>query len=128
MATDLRHSRGTVLVGSTRSIVRAHLRSMLTAWGFAVIECSATEAALAAVARAEVQLALVDVELVSSEGQDLTSRFASARPGMRLVLLNPEDGDVELSKDSASRVVGTVGRPLSPRKMDRVVTAVFGPL
>lgn len=128
MPTPLRHARGTVLVAATESTVRGHLRSLLTAWGFDVLECSASAAALDVVGHYPVELALVDVRLAPPGADELIPALLARRAALRVVFLDSDDGEAQLSGDAAARLLGTIGRPLAPRKLDRVVSLVFGAL
>lgn len=82
--------------------------------------------ALAAVKRMPVGLAFVDVELDGSGAETLIRSLLEARAELRVTLISPGDDALDLGEDRADRVPGSVGRPLSVERLDRVIELVFG--
>jgi DNA-binding NarL/FixJ family response regulator len=128
MVQDVRAARGTVLVAAAEPTVRGHLRSLLTAWGFLVFECSTDAAALAAVRSRAIDLAILDTQMGTGEGPDFVSTLLESNPRLRIAMLDRYDGESSINGDPKARVIGTIGRPLSAKKMDRAISFVFGDL
>ena len=80
-----------ILVADDDAAIRASLRLLLRQRGYDVLEAATADAALAAAARAEVELVLQDMNFSRStggeEGLDLLRRLRAARPELPVVLL-----------------------------------------
>jgi CheY-like chemotaxis protein len=111
----------TVLVVDDEPLVRRALGRALTTRGFAVVEASSGDEALAAIAArgGKVDLLLTDVILGEMRGTELVRRFREACPGKPALLMSgyPEDRFAE----EAEACEGYLQKPVVPDALVRAV-------
>jgi two-component system, cell cycle sensor histidine kinase and response regulator CckA len=88
--TPLARGTETILLVEDVDGVRDLVRDMLTEWGYAVLEASNGEEALARAAKHDgpIHLLLTDIVMPKMGGLDLARRLGEARPGLRVLYMS----------------------------------------
>ncbi len=86
----------TILLVEDEDRVRAFVRTVLSRYGYHVVEMATAEEALAVLAdeRDTIDLLLADVMLVGISGIDLAQRARQRRPGLRVALMTGYSSDI----------------------------------
>jgi two-component system, NarL family, nitrate/nitrite response regulator NarL len=104
-------------------LVRDGLRARLEAVpGLRVVaEAESADAALAAAARAQPDLALMDIGLRGANGIEATRRLLAQQPGLRVLVLSMHDGPEYVREALAA---GAAGYVLKDSPADEIVQAI----
>jgi DNA-binding NarL/FixJ family response regulator len=107
----------TIIIVDDHADVRARVRAMLEAEGFEVVgEAAGVASALAAVARLNPAVALVDVGLPDGDGFELASRIALGAAGRQhrgstaVVLTSSREASVYRARLAAAPVAGFIAK------------------
>lgn len=114
-----------ILLADADVPTRVGFRAALRRAGFDVVaEAEDVDAAVAAVERAQVDLALVDVAL-PGDGIDAVARIARLRPRLRLIMLTERPNDDELLAAVLAGASGYLAKQMSPERLPDVVRGVL---
>jgi PAS domain S-box-containing protein len=121
---DLRGSE-TVLLAEDAELVRLHVRQILAANGYRVIEASDGAEALAlGRARPDVDLLVTDLMLPALGGVELARRLRAERPGLAVVFVSGYTENGIATRD-LERDAPLVKKPFTPRELLRAVRAAL---
>jgi response regulator RpfG family c-di-GMP phosphodiesterase len=114
-----------ILVIDDDPIVRTTVVEMLARSGFAPLEASTYEDALALLDDPHVRLVVSDIVMPGLNGFELTEAVRERRPSLPVLLITGAGTDAHLSEALARGAAGLIAKPFTMAELARNVTAVL---
>ena len=121
-----RTSPARVLVAAADPLVRRALQTILGGAGFEIVaETSSAEEALAAVAKRNPHVALIDVILEDGDGLETAETIARDSPDTRVIVLSAAEDDTKAVRALRAGARGYLRKDIELEALPRAVTGVM---
>ncbi|MDA8098427.1 MAG: PAS domain S-box protein [Nitrospiraceae bacterium] len=123
----LQHGRETVLVAEDDDTLRELTKTMLTDFGYTVIEAVDGEDACQQFQRhqAEIQLVILDVVMPRMNGKDVHDRIVQTRPDTPVLFLSGYTSEILREKGIDAATANVLLKPVSPMDLLRAVRRIL---
>jgi signal transduction histidine kinase/CheY-like chemotaxis protein len=126
VASELKGGEETILVAEDSEAVRVLMRTILTKYGYTVIEAIDGEDAIDKFDKhRNVDLLIVDSVMPKKNGREVYDEITKAHPHVKILFTSGYTRDVVLDKGIEEKEFDFISKPLSPDNLLRKVRAVL---